>query len=132
MHGYTKPYFQDETGRVFRDETGNLDHFDTIPFEVELGRDFESSPLKKNLVGCIVQTEQARGAQVLLSLDGGNFRDVGQVTEGTQEIIFPGGVRARDANYKIVHNDKGDAPSVDGVITYSSQEEVSFGANGGQ
>jgi hypothetical protein len=23
MNGYTKPYFTDETGRLFRDETGN-------------------------------------------------------------------------------------------------------------
>jgi hypothetical protein len=38
MNGYTKPYFTDETGRLFRDETGNLDNADPIPMEIEFGR----------------------------------------------------------------------------------------------
>ena len=127
MHGYTKPYFIDETGHVWRDETGNKDGEDTIPFEVELGRDQEGTPLKKNLIGCLAQTDNARGAQIFRSIDGGNWSDVGQVTENNQEFTFKAGSIGRDVNYKIVHNDAGDAPSIDGIITYDSGEEVVFG-----
>lgn len=126
MNGYIKPYFIDETGRVFRDETGSLDHHDTIPFEVELGRSFDQTPLRKNLVGCLVHTENARGTQIMLSVDGGNFADVGQVTLPEQEFLFKPGTIGRDTNYKFVHNGPGDGPQIDGVITYSSAEELVF------
>jgi hypothetical protein len=127
MNGYIKPYFQDETGRVWRDETGNTDGADTIPFEVEFGTELDNSPLKKNIVGIIVSTENARGAQIMLSVDKREFKDIGQVTEDLTEIYYKAGTNGRITNYKIRHNDAGDAPVLDGIITFTSQEELFFG-----
>lgn len=124
MSGYQKPYFLDETGRLFRDETGNLDHTDTIPFEIELGRNNQGTPLKKDYTGCVVQSEKAKGALLMVSLDGGAFRDIAQITTDIQEIRFPADISGSDINYKITHNNQGDGPIVDGVITYFSLEET--------
>lgn len=123
MNGYTKPYFQDETGRVFRDETGNLDNADQIPFEIETGRSDFGTPTEKNYTGCIILSEKAKGALVLVSRDNGNWVDVGQVTQDIQEFRFPAEFRGRDINYRISYNNQGDGPSVDGITTYFSSGE---------
>lgn len=125
MHGYTKPYFIDEIGRLWRDETGSLDGVDTIPFEVEMGRNTFGTPLNKYFVGAIIHTEKARGAQIMVSIDQGQFKDMGQVNADMTEIKFPMNTDGRDINYKIVHNDAGDAPVFNGVTTYFSIEEYS-------
>ena len=127
MNGYTKPYFLDETGRFWRDEVGGLDGIDTIPFEVELGRDNYGTGLRKTYIGAIVETERARGAQVLMSLDNGNWLDVGQITTDVQEILFGPKVTGRDVNFRFVHNDAGDAPSLDGITPYYLLEETTVG-----
>lgn len=127
MNGYTKPYFIDETGRLWRDETGNVDGPDTIPFEVQMGRNNQGSGLKKNYVGCIVETERARGANVMVSLDGGQFKNVGQIMHDVEEIIFPGDFYGRDIDYKLIHNEDSDAPIFDGVTNYFSMEESKIG-----
>lgn len=128
MHGYTKPYFVDETGRMFRDETTDKDHFDTIPMEIELGRSAVGSRFEKTFSGCLVQSEKAGGAQVSVSIDNGEWRNVGQISSDIQEIKFdrdlPSG---RDINYKITTNDTGEAAIIDGVETYSSIQENRFG-----
>lgn len=123
MNAYTKPYFLDEMGYLWRDETGNLDGPDTIPFEIELGRDNQGTNLKKNYVGLVISSEKARTAQVMMSLDKGNWRDVGQITEDVAEFRLPISTVARDINFRIVHNDSGDAPSVDGYSLYYSLDE---------
>jgi hypothetical protein len=127
MSGYQKPYFLDETGRLFRDETGNLDHHDTIPFEVEIGRDDQGTRILKSYTGLVVESEKAQGGIMLVSVDNGNWHDIGQITEDVQ--VFDNGLRfrGRDINYKIVHNVAGDGPSLDGVTTYFSLEETKVG-----
>ncbi len=127
MNGYTKPYFIDETGRLWRDETGSVDGPDSIPFEVQLGRNNQGNPLKKNYIGAVVHTEKARGAQVMVSVDGRQFEDVGQVFDDVQEILFPVAITGRDIDYRISHNDRGDAPSFDGVTSFFAQEQTQLG-----
>ncbi len=126
MNGYTKPYFLDETGRLWRDETGNLDGVDTIPFEIQMGRNNQGTGFRKNYISCIVQTEKARGANIAVSLDGQQFRQVGQVTNDVQEIKMTG-YAGRDIDFKITHNDPGDGPSFDGITTYWSFQENKSG-----
>jgi hypothetical protein len=124
MNGYTKPYFTDETGRLFRDETGNLDNADSIPFEIEYGRSDFGTPLTKNYVGALVQSEKAKGALLQAYLNGNpKPHDLGQITEDMQEFKYPAGFRGHDINYKIVYNSQGDGPTIDGITTYFSQEE---------
>lgn len=127
MNGYTKPYFTDETGRLFRDETGNLDNFDSIPMEIEVGRDNLGTDQLKRFISVLVDSENARGAVLQYSLDGGNFLTLGEITQNVQKMIFPQGDQqpeARDIDYKFVHNDKGDPPIVNGLTTYTSFAEL--------
>ena len=127
MHGYTKPYFTDDTGRLFRDETGNLDNFDTIPMEIEIGRDNLGSDQLKRFISVLVDSENARGAVLQYSIDGGNFLTLGEITQNVQKMVFPGGNQTpegRDIDYKIVSNDSGDASVINGVDTYTSFAEL--------
>lgn len=126
MNGYTKPYFTDETGRLFRDETGNLDNFDPIPMSIELGRNnFDTDQVKK-YHSVLVDAEQARGMILQYSLDGGRFETLGQIKENVEKLVFPQGsqlVEARDIDYKVVHNDSGDPPIINGLTTYYNINE---------
>lgn len=129
MTGFTKPYFTDETGRLFRDETTNLDHHDPIPMEVEIGRSNFGTDQRKNYSSILVDSENARGAILQASVDGGPFReyDGWQVTNNVQKMVFPQGgqlIEGRDINYKLVHNDSWDAPIINGLTTYFSVTET--------
>jgi hypothetical protein len=127
MNGYTKPYFTDETGRLFRDETGNLDNADTIPMEIEFGRTNFGIDQAKNYLSLITDSEHARGAILQYSLDGGSFNTLGQLTKSIQPMVFPQGgqlISARDIDYKLVHNDSGDPPVINGLTTYYSRGEM--------
>lgn len=127
MSGYSKPYFTDETGRLFRDETGNLDNQDSIPFEIIIGRDNFGTPLQKAYTGCVVQSEKSKAMLVQVSIDGRSWQDMGQVTEDNQVFKFPASFRGHDINYRLTYNNQGDGPIVDGIVTYFSMEESSIG-----
>jgi len=127
MNGYTKPYFTDETGRLFRDETTNLDNFDPIPMEIEIGRDNFGTDQKKKYMSVLVDSENARNAILQYSLDGGPFNTLGEINDTITQLIFPqaGQLKvSRDIDYKIVHNDSGDPPIINGLTTYFSLEEM--------
>jgi hypothetical protein len=127
MNGYTKPYFTDETGRLFRDETGNLDNFDPIPMEIEIGRDNLGTDQLKRFISVLVDSENARGATLQYALDGGSFQTLAQLTDNVQKVVFPQGGQqpeGRDIDYKVVHNDTGDSPIINGFTTYTSFSEL--------
>lgn len=126
MNGYTKPYFTDETGRLFRDETGNLDNGESIPMEIEFGRSNFGTDQGKNYASAMIDTEDARGMVLQYSLDGGDFQTLGQITKKIELLVWPQGeqlVEGRDINYKIVHNDKGSPPIFNGITTHFSVNE---------
>lgn len=129
MNGYTKPYFTDETGRLFRDETGNLDNGDVIPFEVELGRNQFSGDQLKSYTAVLVDTEGARETQLLYSTDGSQYKHLGQLTKNVNKLVFSTSqepnVEGRDISYKFVHSDSGDPPVINGVsTTYQVVERI--------
>lgn len=127
MNGYTKPYFTDETGRLFRDETGNLDNFDTIPMEVEWGRNNFGTDQLKSFIAVLIDSEDARGGKMQYSLDNGPFNTLGQTTEPATKISFSTRgqlVEGHDVNYKFVHNDGGDAPAINGLSTNFKIQEL--------
>ena len=127
MNGYTKPYFQDDTGRVFRDETGFTDHGDPIPYEVELGNNNFNNDLHKNYIGAVVDAEAARTMQVMYSVDNGEWQRLGQVDEKVKEMTFPHNSRGRKIKYKFTHNDDGEPPKLNGISTFYSVEERLYG-----
>lgn len=128
MNGYRKPYFTDETGRLFRDETGNLDNIDQIPMEIEIGRTNMGTDQIKCFGSVLVDSEQARGGSLQYSIDGGPFKTLGKIIDNVQKMKFPqsaGMIEGRDIDYKIVHNEKGDPPIINGLTTYFTVSEVS-------
>lgn len=127
MNGYTKPYFTDETGRLFRDETTNTDDGKSIPLEIELGRNNFGSDQTKRYTAVLVDSENARGAIIYYSIDGGPFRTLGQVVDNIQKLEYPKNdqlIEGRELNYKIAHNDPGDAPVINGLTTYYNMAEM--------
>lgn len=127
MNGYTKPYFTDELGNLFRDETGNLDHVDPIPMEIELGRDNSDTDQKKTYISVLADTENARGALLQYSIDGGAFRTLGQINTGVEKLVFPQSgqlIEGRDINYKLVHNETGNPAIFNGLSTYYNTTEA--------
>ena len=127
MNGYTKPYFTDETGRLFRDETTNTDNGESIPMEIEIGRSNFGTDQRKVYSSVLVDSEDARGALIQYSVDGGPFKTLGQVTQNVEKINYPQKnqlIEGRDINYKIVHNDRGAPPVINGLSTYYAITEV--------
>lgn len=127
MNGYTKPYFTDETGRLFRDETGNKDHNDTIPMELELGRNNFGTDQLKNYISVLLDSENARGAILQYSLDNGPFYTLGQLTEPSTKLSFPTNNQLKeghDINYKLVDNTNGDPTAFNGLSTYFKIQEL--------
>lgn len=127
MNGYTKPYFTDETGRLFRDETGNLDNFDSIPMEIEFGRNNFGTDQLKLYMTTYVDSENARGAVLQYALDNGPFNTLGQLTEGQTKISIDtlGQLNeGHDINYKLVDNSLGDPTAFNGQSTYFKIQEL--------
>lgn len=127
MNGYTKPYFTDETGRLFRDETGNLDNADTIPMEVEFGRNNFGTDQAKEYISMLIDSENARGGVMQYSVDNGPFDTLGQTNTPSTKLIWNTTkqiVNGHDINYKFVHNDAGDAPALNGMSTYFKLTEL--------
>lgn len=128
MSGYTKPYFTDETGRLFRDETGNVDNADSIPFEIEIGRNNLGTNQRKGFHSLLVDSENSRGASLQYSIDGGPFKTIaGNITNKVQKLVFPQGgqlVEGRDINYKIAQNDRGEPLIINGLTTYFTVNEA--------
>ena len=125
MHGYTKTYFLDETGRFFRDDTGNRDHNNIINFEVELGRNNFETEAMKTYHTAYVYSEKALGTQILVSIDGGQFNNIGQITKDIEKIVFSP-LRGRDVNYKFTNNSGGETPGINGVITMWAIDEREY------
>lgn len=127
MSGYTKPYFTDETGRLFRDETGWTDNGVAIPMEIEWGRNNFGTDQAKRFLTCLIDSENAEGAVLQYSVDNGPFKTLVQITQNVQKIIFPikeSIPTGRDIDYKIVHNDTGAPPYINGITTWTSFEEL--------
>ena len=121
MNGYTKPYFTDDTGRLFRDETTNTDNGEPIPMDIELGRNNLGSDQNKGFLALLVDSENARGTIIQYSVDGGPFKTIGQVNSNIEKMVFPQGgqlIEGREINYKISHNDTGAPTVINGLTTY--------------
>ncbi len=126
MNGYTKPYFTDDTGRLFRDETGNTDNGEAIPMEIELGRSNFGSDQKKTYLSVLIDSENARGATLMYAVDGERFESLGEINSNIQKLSFPQGgqlIEGRDINFKFSHNAQGEPAVINGVTTFYSITE---------
>lgn len=127
MSGYTKPYFSDDTGRLFRDETTNTDNGESIPLEIEWGRNNLGDDRAKRFMSLLIDSEDARGATLKYSVDSGPFVTLCQITQNVQRVSFPAGgqsIEGRDIDYKLTHNDAGEPPLINGITTYTTFVEL--------
>lgn len=128
MNGYTKPYFTDDTGRLFRDETGNQDHLSSIPMVIDWGRSNLGVDQKKIFNSVLVDSEKADGASLQYSIDGGAFHTLPQTIDKAVSLLrFPQTgqlIEGRDIDYKLVHNEKGESPIINGLTTFFSASEA--------
>jgi hypothetical protein len=124
--GVVKPYFLDDTGKMFMDETGNTDDGTPITTELELGRDNQTNEWKKRYQGCYVYGTNLAGATVKLALEGGEHVDRGQITGNVTKIAFPNTTEGRDCNYLITNTNTGDAEQIEGIATYLTEEQDGF------
>lgn len=137
MTGYRKTYFTDDTGKVFRDETGNTDAGDPIEFELQTGRLNFGQEQVKNYIGMYLETENARGARIMVSVAGidenPQFQSVGQVESTIQNTTFPQNMTTgRDIDVKITHMGPGDRPVISGISIFSSLMESGYGRSVGK
>ena len=121
MNGYTKPYFTDENGYLFRDETGLTDNGNSIPMMIEFGRTNCGTEQAKVFGATLVDSERSRTGIMQYKLDNGDWQTLGQITENIGELVFPGKDHRKighDINLRFMHNNKGDPPYFNGWTLY--------------
>lgn len=128
MNGYEKPYFTDENGYLFRDETGITDNGESIPFMIRTGRNNCGTEQSKAWNALQLDSENARGAQIYYSLDGGDWASHPnwQMKDNIQTLNFPQRnklIGSHDIDFMIQHNDYGEAPAVNGLTVYFNLKE---------
>lgn len=121
MNGFTKPYFTDENGYLFRDETGLTDAGNSIPMMLEFGRTNCGTEQAKIFAAALIDSERTRTGLMQYQLDAGNWETLGQITEDIGELIFPGrdqNKTGHDINLRFTHNNPGDPPYFNGWTIY--------------
>lgn len=115
MHGYEKVYFGDETGRVFRMDTGYTDDRKPIPFILETKRLNQDKPENiKTYRRAYVYTKNGMMANFSYSVDGKEFRTVGRLSKSLS-VIELGEARGNDIAFRISQNDSGEGVSLLGI-----------------
>lgn len=121
-------YFQDDTGKVFKDATGYVDDTATIPYDWDTGPNNFALDEEKNYVTAYVYCRQARGVQVFYSIDGGPPQFLGQCDKYIERFVFNRNSNGRDISYSFVHNAEGEGPIVEGIATHYSLMEAAYAA----
>ena len=124
MNGYTKPYFTDENGYLFRDETGLTDAGNSIPMLLEFGRTNCGTEQTKIFEACLVDSERTRTGIMQYQLDNKNWETLGQISENIGELMFglsPERKTGHDINLRFMHNTLGDPPIFNGWVLYFNE-----------
>lgn len=126
--GVVKPYFFAENGKLYIDETGNKDDDKNIPFEAGTGPDMFGSEQIKKFTGMLLFSDNANGLRLQASVDGGEFKTVGRITNKVAYFPFPENgdnvlPRGVAIDWQIKGSNPGDPPKVEGAVIYYSVEE---------
>lgn len=126
--GELKPYFFGGNGRLYLDETGNMDDDKNIAFRGRTGKSILAFPQRKKFYGVTMFTRNASGLRLTASVDGGDWKTVGRIEGETCFIKFseqgdnvlPSGVAI---DWQISGRVEGAAPAVDGAVVWFAIEE---------
>lgn len=125
------PHFFDEVGQLWVDEEGNDDNGVVIPFEMELGNDIFGFDLKKAYYGITVYADNAAATKVMMQLDSGQWKDVGQLTSAVTGLAFPKATQGTAINIKFVDSSSKKPVEIDRATLWWNLAEDSFHATGG-
>ena len=128
--GNVRPHFFDETGQLWLDESGDMDDDKIIPLEVELGDDTFGIDERKDYVGVAIYSKNSAATRIQVSIDGGEFIDVGQITQPVERIRFAG-LRSNTGtmiNIKIVNSSSKDPVEIHKMVVYYNRAEDTFNA----
>ena len=124
-----KVYFLDDTGKLFKDDEGNLDDSDTIPLLIRFGRNHSGTLKSKTYSGWYFFGSNLAGASLRCYLDGKlDPIELGELRGNISEIkVGNKPVHGRYIDLELTINSKGDAPVVEGYEQYFSVQEGHFG-----
>lgn len=126
MNGYRKPYFTDENGYLFRDETGLTDNGNSIPMMIEFGRTNCGTEQGKVFASAQIDSERTRTGIMQYNLDNGSWDTLGQITDDIQTLTFPAKETTKlghDINLRFTHNNLGDPPYFNGWTIYFNNKQ---------
>lgn len=126
MNGFTKPYFTDENGYLFRDETGLTDAGNSIPMMVEFGRTNCGTENAKTFASLLIDSERTRTGIMQYKLDNSNWETLGQITDEVGQLNFPAKDIVKlghDINLRFTHNNTGDPPFFNGFTIYFNMKQ---------
>lgn len=129
LSGELKPYFLSNNGRLYQDETGNLDDDKPIPFLAGTGRDMFGAEQTKRFVGMLLFTRNCSGLRLQAAVDGGQMETIGIIEGVVCYIEFPQNGDNKlplgvSFDWQIAGNLKGEPPEVEGAVVYYSPEET--------
>lgn len=121
-----RAFFQDDTGKVFTDDYGNLDDTETIPFEVESNQDNFGIDELKSYNKAFVYAKKAKGTLVQYSIEGARWETLGELVGTITKLDFKRNLEGRDIAYQFVSNTKGESPIIEGISTHFSVTEAQY------
>ena len=87
--GVIKPFFASDDGRVYQDDTGDLDGDKVILYKAVLGKTNYGSVNDKYFIGHNIYSQNAVGLKILISIDDNDPITVGEIMSDSGDIIYP-------------------------------------------
>ena len=108
MHGLEKPYFGDDTGRFYRDETGLTDNGKPIHFLIETKRYHLGLPEEtKTMRRAYIHTQDGHQAIVTVIVDGKDTDIKAQLDKNITSVDL-GDIQGRDIAFRVTQNNGGE------------------------
>ena len=86
--GVIKPFFVSDGGKLYQDDTGDMDD-DKVPrFQMDLGKTNYGGRNEKYYLGHYIDSEFAIGMKIVISIDGGEPMVVGEITKDHGNIMY--------------------------------------------
>lgn len=132
--GYIKPFWFDEVGQMWVDDTGNTDNGKQISLRYAFGDDTFGIDELKSYKGIKVYSTAAVGTKVLLSIDRGEPIEVGEISGAVTVIDFSTSKKnlpkGSMVNVIFTNSSSEEAPLIEKATVYYQKEEDTLRATG--
>lgn len=133
ISGKNRMYALTDTMTIYREDEGNTDAGDIIPFMIQYGQRDYGTSFKKALKGFFVSGTGVSGANVQIArppkVTKAEFTTVGQLEEPITKIAIGDTKDLNDYNFnvRISHASDGEAQSIDLLDMHYELQETTFG-----